>query len=76
MILTNFKDSGSDLHVIAAHTTFSEATEYLAERMKGIPYLGMECLGRDVSKIKFQGKNFYYNNSKCALMELRENGGK
>lgn len=71
MNFVKFKDPESNLYVIATNAEFIEVIEWLNKKMKGRKYLGMECLGKDISKLRFEDKDFYYNSRTRCLLEFR-----
>lgn len=67
------KDRESDLYIIANDCSFNMACSYLEEQNKDNrfgKFLKTECGTRDITKLVFEKRTFFYDESRGYLMSL------
>lgn len=70
---TTVKDSQSDLYIIANECSFNMACSYLEEQNKDNrfgKFLRTEFGTRDITKLVFEKRTFFYDESRGYLMSL------
>ena len=65
------KDSNSDLYIIANECSFNMACDYLTQENEDNrfgKFLRIECGTRDITKLVFEKRTFFYDESRGYLM--------
>ena len=69
----SMKDRQSDLYVIATECSFNKACEYLTDQNKDGrfgKYLRTEASTKEITKLVFEKRTFFYDESRGYLLSL------